>query len=690
MRHNRSTVAEVRTKTPGVPADPHPGAGSIVEAGDEGPRKPAGRPPPAVRSWLAWGALIGGIAVVIMAFFLSIYRVRNFTVPLGWDTSRYLWRTALARMTGIANMQSGVPSPVRADPARPGFIVVAGTLGALGHVSLFRMAAVLPSVTAAAIGLAAGGFITSTLRRPALDLAVVALAVGMSVFVVRLVGPETYQDNLFAAAVFFAAAIPAAWSLRDRRALLPAILLFAAGGLIHWAFFAVMLATLAVVGVAYLPESWRSWRLGELGLLATPTARMGEIAAGGTALTFLTVFGVLSTTTRSPALDPSEFAKKLRQDQPKYKFPITLPVAALGAASLIGSARRDREDPGRSRFVLTFLLSWCAVSLAGYLAFKVLRLHLPAHRFLAFALALPVLGALAIMWAGRLLSRFGRAVGIAVVVAAVGASAFLAHVEWYKTPAWMDPVKIQQAATAAAYLEAARVPVSRPVVYILVDRDSNYVALMGHMIRAAIPAQRLRQTYIYAGSPDDYVAARPTPGPSGAPSGISRRYFTNMRRTYGHDPVAVILNSYNDLYFHAWVVAHPGSIAGPGVAVVRGPILAMPVQGASVPLGRLSVLKAGALAVGSFAVLWLIGSGWTVALLGRWLRRGELMAVAPAVGIAALVAGGVVMDRLAIRLAGIGGAVIPVVVAALGWGVTASLRRNARGPTGDAPAVAAT
>ena len=36
----------------------------------------------------------------------------------------------------------------------------------------------------------------------------------MSAFVVRLAGPETYQDNLFAAAVFVAAAVPIALSIR--------------------------------------------------------------------------------------------------------------------------------------------------------------------------------------------------------------------------------------------------------------------------------------------------------------------------------------------------------------------------------------------------------------------------------------------------------------------------------------------
>src|SRR5438477_337359 len=77
-------------------------------------------------------------------------------------------------------------------------------------------------------------------RRPTWDLAAVAVGVGTSAFLVRLLGPETYQDNLFAAAVFMAAAVPTAVAVRDRRALIPAIVLFGAGGVVHWAFFAFM------------------------------------------------------------------------------------------------------------------------------------------------------------------------------------------------------------------------------------------------------------------------------------------------------------------------------------------------------------------------------------------------------------------------------------------------------------------
>ena len=235
--------------------------------------RPAGAPPESrtrgsgVKAWAGWGLLVAIIAVGVMGFFLWIYPAKGFTVPIGWDTSRYIWKTTLAQRFGIANIQSVVHPPVVADPARPGFPAIAGTLSSLTGANLFRLAAVLPAVMAASIGLAAAAFASATLRRPAWEAMAVGVAVGTSAFVVRLAGPEGYQDNLFAAAVFMAAAVPLALSLRDRWALLPAVLLFSAGGIIHWAFFLFMFGTLGLVALTYLPASWRAWRWNDEHLL---------------------------------------------------------------------------------------------------------------------------------------------------------------------------------------------------------------------------------------------------------------------------------------------------------------------------------------------------------------------------------------------------------------------------------------
>src|SRR5207237_8365376 len=94
---------------------------------------------------------------------------------------------------------------------------LAALLGTVGRVDPFRVAAVLPSAMAAAIGLAAGALVTTAGRRraapgrtaaqrtasgrTAATIAAVAVGVGTSVFVVRLINVEGYQDATVAAAV---------------------------------------------------------------------------------------------------------------------------------------------------------------------------------------------------------------------------------------------------------------------------------------------------------------------------------------------------------------------------------------------------------------------------------------------------------------------------------------------------------
>ncbi|CAN5185586.1 hypothetical protein BH20ACT24_BH20ACT24_09550 [soil metagenome] len=627
----------------------------------------------AVSGWALEGLVVAAAAGVVMAFFLWIYRSKLLTVPIGWDTSRYLWRTTLAQGVGIAHMQEAVPSFVNADPARPAFPVIASTLQSLWGVTGFELAQVLPSVTAAAVGLAAGAFVAGTLGRSRWELALVAVAVGTSAFMARLLGPETYQDNLFAAAVFMAASIPVAMVVRHRVALVPGALLLGAGGVIHWAFFGFMLATLLITALVCLPGSWRAWRTQGSSPWDTPTARLASLGAGAAVIAAGTIYGVLGTTTRSPRLSEAEFSAKLGRDIPKYRFAFTLPVSVAGAAALFTEerARARREDershePGGS-FVLRYLLAWSAVALLGLIAFQVFGVFVPAHRFLAFALAVPVLAVLGIIAAGRLAARVAPSLGLLVVIGVVGASMYFSHVTWFRTEPWIRPNKTQQAASAAAYLEAAGVAPDRPIVFLLRDRDSSYVALMSHMIRSVLPAERISRTYFYAGSAEDYLARRPTPDETGLPGTLSSRYFAQMRGTYEEDPVALLLQFYNGAYYGSWVRDHPETVVAPHVSVVRGPLLPGALAAETGPVAPYSTRRLVLLSVGSLAVLGVTGLGWALALLGSWLRRVELVAVAPAVGIAMLVLGGILADRAGLRLVGATGAVVPLLVSAAGW-----------------------
>lgn len=638
--------------------------------------KRPGHPSGGTRTWLAAIALTAALGAAVLAFFLSIYEQKGTRVPLGWDTTKYVWRTTLAGAVGVAGLDGAVPPPAFGDSGRPGVVVVANALSVLLGQSAFRITAVLPAAAAAAIGLAAGAFVAGTLRRPRWELAAVALFVSTSAFVVRLAGPETYQDNLLAAAVFMAAVIPLAWTLQDRRAVLTAAALLGAGGVIHWAFLAFVAGVIGVVALAYLPASLGRWRRGDASPMDTPTARLALAAAGGAAVSGTVLFGVLGSGLRSSFLSVEAFLEKLRRDLGKYRLALVLPVAALGGAWLAGSRPSDRGAGGRRRLVLVLLVAWCAVALAGMVALVTFRLDVPAHRFLAFALAIPVLAALGLLAAGRAAGRLARPLGAVLVGAGLVAAAAVSHGQWSNTRAWMDPAKIEDAAAVARYLDAAGVPSERPVVIVAGRADRSYVGLMAQMARAGMPADRLDDVYLYYGDAERYVLNLPTdfPRPPGTPD-LSAQYLAHLQPVRDQEPVAFVLRSFGPKGYRAWAEAHPETVVGDGAAVVAGPV-APPAWSADAPssvapfgLGRLALTAAGAL-----LALGAAGSGWSRALLGRWLRPAEIVAAAPAVGIAAIVLFGVLLDRAGIRLTGAGGVAAVLLSAAAGWVAVWALR----------------
>jgi hypothetical protein len=602
-------------------------------------------------------AVVGG---VVLGFFLSIYAIKGYTVPIGWDASEYVWRTRLAQQVGVAHIEDPLPSSDRPKRGRPGFPVVGATLSSVLGASVFRVTAATASVLAVAIGLAAGAFVAALLRRPSWQLAVVALVVGLSPSVIALMKPEGYLDTMLAAAVFMAAAIPIVLCVESPAALVPAILLLGAGATIHWSFFLLVVGTLGLCALAYLPSSWRRWRNGEP-LMGTPSLRMGEVTVGGAALGAGLLFGLLGNGLPMNRVDVSEFAKKLQRDLPKYRFPITLSMATLGVVSLARDGRGSEGRAGRARFVLAFLLSWCAVVLAGYLARTVFDFPVAAHRFLSFAMAIPILGIIGVLWLADLASRFAKILGAAVVVVILLGSVVLARQEWFvSTKPWASPTQLRQAALAGSYLDAARVPTDAPFVVVVGPKDWNDVGLMGHILRAGLPPERVPHLYVYVGNAESFLAQQPVD------TDVSRSYFERMRSVYADDPVTVMLSSFNAPYYGEWAATHPGSMAGEGLAVVQGPVPSGPIRQPALGVEPFAWWRLGLLGVAYAAVLGLIGLGWAIAMLRRWLRPAEILAVAPAVGIAALVVWGILADRIGIRLSGLGGTMVALAAAAAG------------------------
>lgn len=627
----------------------------------------------------------------MLTFFLSIYPRQNIEVPLGWDTSRYLWQTTLVQEDGLSALGERLPIPFRPSLSRPAFPVTASSLSSLMGISPIRLAWVLPTVLAAIVALAAGAFVTTSLRRPLWELLFVVAAVGTSSYVARLLAPEAYQDNLAAAALLIVAAIPLAHVVAgEARAALTAVAILAVAGITHWVFFLFFAGALALTAAMYAPVSWRRWRAGEP-LWTTPAARLGMVLGGAGAVAAAAIYGLLGAGPERPKLSGFEFRKKFREDLPLYRFPVLLPLALAGVASIARPGRPaagsggDGLGPGeaaareRARFVRNLLVAWTAVAALGVVAFLG-GMRLPAHRFLAFALSVPILAAIALTAGIRLVVRRGPGPGWVLRVAAgvvaagvVAASAYLSHRAWSDQPSWarMDRPKVEQAATAAAYLDRIAYPDERPLVFVVDDRGPNpdaYVGLMSDMIRVALPASRMDDAYLYVGTPENFLAGVQTfSDTSEFYAGVSTRYFETVRPLMEDDPVAFVTSAYNDDAWPEWIAANPRSRVGPDVAVVSGGPTDVEVATPPLPLGEIAPTKLAALAAATIAAFGIAGLGWALAAFRRRLRPFELLAVAPALGIGGIVGVGVVADRLGIRLHGVGGAAVVLVAAALGY-----------------------
>jgi hypothetical protein len=655
-------------------------------------------------------------AAIVSVFYIGLYLAKHYKMPIGWDTARYLDQTNLVikhGLHGVADVH--IPRPSQTLTSRVGYPVSLLALSRLLGSTTIGMAAIVPIAAIVGTALAAGAFVSYSLRRTWWEATVVALIVGTSPAMVRLIA-GTYGDNLLAAAIFAAALTPLLSAARDGEGIPGAIALFAVGGLVHSAFFAFTMAVLGAVTVIYVPYSWRQWRRGRTSLLGTPAARLATVLGGSVGLAGAGVYGLLRTTPAQPELSRGEFAMKIRQDVPLYRFPLTTPVAVAGLAALGWDLRRarPRSDPpspsaggsgtdgpgssvtstssGPSRlsdrftvgFVLVLMLAWGALAAAGVIAFHLGRV-VPAHRFLAFLLPFPVVIAVGVLGVGRLAAarggsilRNGRWIGVGVVLAGVLAMGYIGYRDLYGTLndrgiEFLDEGKIQDAASAQAYLDAVHVREAAPVVFVIDDEGPNprlFLPEEAHIMRSVMRADRIEHAYFYLGTPQNYMAGVKTirPGDTRDFNKASTRFWRVLEPVLPERPVALLLAGYNPAY-RAFTSAHPELRVAFNVVALNGPQPARPVASPPFPsaprgFGRFGVAQAAVL-----VALTLIGMGWALALLPRWMRPFEVLALSISFGFAFLILGGALVDAAGIRLGGLGGGLIGPAVGIVGWAV---------------------
>jgi hypothetical protein len=588
--------------------------------------------------------------VLIGGMYLWPFLAGHVALPFGFDTPKYMWRANLVADRGLHSLLGSAPPGFNVNADRPGYPVIAALVRSVLGVVPLQLAFVLSAVIGVSIGLAAGAFAVRSLREPLWAFPIYAVTVGASVNVARTaVG---YTDNLIFDALAVAAALLVILVAQSEGGLAGGIALLACGALIHWDFALVFASIVGGLAVLLLPASYKEWRAGKRAL-DTPSIRLGMLIGGSVAAGLGALALGPSLPYQASSVPTATIARKNPIFLRPYRLSILGPVAVAGVPALWWP-----RDQTRRRALLLAVL-WAGVGVAAIVAFEVFHLSVPAYRFLGFALGIPILAATAIAGLGRLASRLGVAgIALAVVLSIAGVAVLtsFAYREWSGHDGFMSPEQLGQVATAGRYMAAAGG--SAPVIFV-VDRPG--VALEDHIVRSELPGDQVTRALIYLGTTGNLLAGRPTLKRQDSRFDVaSQKAWPAVRDVLGQQPAIIFLSTFNT---HAGAPPQGWDLA-PGVRVVRGTRPPVPVVVSAPIVGPSGPALVG-IAVAVLLFFAVVGLGWTASLVPTgWLER---VSVAPAFGIAALAAFGVLADRLGFSLLGGTGTGTVVLAALLGW-----------------------
>jgi hypothetical protein len=610
-----------------------------------------------------WGRLLRDVllavvapALVIAAVYLAPFIRNPSTMPFGFDTASYLWRTNLVHDLGVASLNPDTVGEFKALGSRPAYPVVLSILRSSTGESSLTLAWVTPALIAVLIGLGTAALAADGLREPRWRSGTVAVAVAASAFIAwTAVG---YATALAFDAIAVALALVALRVAAGGRGIVGGALLLAGGALHHWMFAGVFAAMLA--GFALLLAANRARRRRSGDEATSPGgARLGVMLVLSLGLAGLAFLLAPELPGRLPKVSygGAGAITFIRDRMPSMALPITLPLAALGAillGSTFGTKSLDHDARSLRRWGTLLLAMWASLAAVGLAGWYLLHLSIPPYRWAAFAFAIPALIVLGTQVVGQRLARrlgvpggtAGAILSVAAVVCLAGAGA---AVWWHREPR-IDAEQLTQLATAAAYVQG--LPEGVPIV-VLIDRGVRSPQL--DIVRAGLPASRI---------PDILTA--------GAKILLDGSVQQDESEAAAVPPGAVVLVL--DALRRSPAIPD-GTPIGPGVTLISGPAPRGPIEPGQLPRAR-SGPALFALCGELIAILAAAGSGWSAGLtdLGWW---GSL-ALAPSFGLAVLGLTGMAASRLGVPLHGGWGVGVAVVTAVGGWAVWACVRRWGR------------
>jgi hypothetical protein len=611
--------------------------------------------------------------------YLQTYVAQQSSVPIGADTTTYIWRARVVGAMGLSALPGSSPFPFQAsgsNPDRVGLLVLSSVFRSTFGAGAWRLMWILPAVAAVIVAAAAWAFARAQ-KEPGWAAPVYAvLAATSASFAITARG---YFDNLIAAGMLLAAGAVALLAADRRPAIGAGILLMVGAFVTHWAFGLYVASVLVGFAITLLPESVLLRRRERTAWLATPSGRVGAIALGSAAVGG----GLLLALPGSQHITRGRhegFAVRLGRQLPTYRLPFLLPVAGIGAALL--AVGRDRTPRVRG---LLLQLVWLVPLGAGAVWFA-LGGDIPFQRFLGFAFPLALLAAAALVAPGRLALALPRpwplvAVPVAAAIAIGGMawSTVNAADSLEGSQPMMDPRTYAVLRTTANYLEQVRA--DAPVI-VVVDGGEGTPSLgmfqAFRRVRSVVPGRLVSRTVVYLGDPEELLAGRRTVRPTQPTFEIvAKTYWDRIGPYRGSDSIVLVLQPFHRS-FGRLRSQHPEWEIGPGVLLARGPAPTVDVT----PGARPSRPTTPELVGSTIALVLLLvacGIGWSVSLL----RVGvvEQLALAPALGAAALTVAGLVIARAGFAMRGAPMIAAAAVAAGGGWVVLAAgmfLRRRRR------------
>jgi hypothetical protein len=618
-----------------------------------------------------------GLGVAIVEAYFLVYPRHGYHLPLGFDSSWYVWRARYVGAEGIGPLGTA---------GRPGHALLSAVLGSVTRLSQLELAVVLPLVLIGVFALALASFWETLGTRGQWEWMVPVAMGGALLGTTRLVSENVANLLNLALVVAALAALALAASVNGPgRPFGGALLLMVGAGLAHWVFLAVVAATLAVAMIMAIPSSLRQRGGGasivrtDAGLLAALILATGGLLAG-------LVAGLLNAPFRTFEIreDPGRFLPKLREDLHRLVAPALLPVGAVGATAWATRDPTARDGDGRTRrtFSLRILAAWTAVSLVG-IVYGMFTLRLPPHRFLALIVAVPL--ALALAEAVAMLGvgtdrlarrtldrpRAARVLRFAVIIVAVAILSLPGALGWYHhgPGLWLDEKALQQAETAGSYVGS--LPPGQPVVFLvgpIGPAGVLSVPLKERTIRVGLPSNRQTDLHVFPGEPRDLLAGRRSVAREPFEAG-TLPYWGDVLPLLPARPPVVILAALAPTEFATAVEELHAPEIAPGVAVLRGPLPGRGIRPAVPPMPVPGVWVGGLWATALLGLLMLSGWGWVSLLLPGTPPRTRA-GLAPAFGAASVMIGSLLAAKAGIRLAGAGGVVTFAVIAGAGLTLT--------------------